>query len=111
MMMMMEVEDPGDGVDDADSLITVPTGFLGSDSDGLGFHITRHLSRQTREAGGESPAATLITGGKIHPQAGSGTMAITVPSDAQVEAGEKISTLTLVYKSATVLMMSHWQLM
>ena len=31
-------------------------------------------------------------------------MAITVPSDAQVEAGEKISTLTLVYKSATVLM-------
>ena len=30
-------------------------------------------------------------------------MAITVPSDAQVEAGEKISTLTLVYKSATVL--------
>ena len=27
-----------------------------------------------------------------------------MPSDAQVEAGEKISTLTLVYKSATVLM-------
>ena len=31
-------------------------------------------------------------------------MAITVPSDAQVEAGEKISTITLTYKSATVLM-------
>ena len=49
-------------------------------------------------------AATLITGGKLHSQAGSGTMTMTTPSDNQVEAGDKITTITLVYKAATVLM-------
>ena len=46
----------------------------------------------------------MITGGRIHPEAGSGTMEITVPSDNQVEAGENISAITLVYTSATTLL-------
>ena len=36
----------------------------------------------------DPPAATSVTGGQIHSQAGSGTMTMTAPSDQQVEAGE-----------------------
>ena len=53
---------------------------------------------------GDATDATSIAGGKIQPQAGSGTVTMTAPSDNQVEAGERIPTITLQYKSATVLM-------
>ena len=90
-------------MNDADSLISVVTGdapAAANDAMVSAFDIRTRVPGQTAPI----PPATLIAGGKIQSQAGSGTMAITVPSDAQVEAGEKISTLTLVYKSATVLM-------
>ena len=66
----------------------------------------------TTASGAPGVGATLVTGGRIHPQAGSGTMTMTTPSDNQVEAGDTISTITLVYKAATVLMdVAIWQLM
>ena len=46
---------------------------------------------------------TTITGGEIHPRAGSGTMAFTNPADAQVEAGTRVSRLELTYTAATPL--------
>ena len=48
-------------------------------------------------------AVTSVTGGQIRLIAGSGTMAITRPSDAQVEAGDDVSKITLTYKAATQL--------
>ena len=47
--------------------------------------------------------ATSVSGAQIRPVAGSGTMAFTRPSDAQVEAGEDVSKLTLTYEAATAL--------
>ena len=95
----------GDGVDDAASLIDV-SGILADATEDMmvsAFDITTRVP--TAAAGAGTPtAATSVTGGKIHSQAGSGTMTMTTPSDNQVEAGDKISTITLVYKAATVLM-------
>ena len=48
-------------------------------------------------------AATLVTGGEIHPQEGSGTIAFTSPSDAQVEAGTNLRTLALTYTASTAI--------
>ena len=47
--------------------------------------------------------ATSVSGAQIRPIAGSGTMAFTRPKDAQVEAGEDVSKLTLTYEAATTL--------
>ena len=47
--------------------------------------------------------ATSVAGGEIHPQEGSGTLTVTKPSDAQVEAGDENVDITLVYEAATVL--------
>ena len=52
---------------------------------------------------GAGIAATLVTGGEIHPQEGSGTIAFTSPSDAQVEAGTNLRTLSLTYTASTAI--------
>ena len=44
--------------------------------------------------------ASKITGGAIHPEAGSGTLTI---KDDQVEAGDDVSKITLIYEAATAL--------
>ena len=41
--------------------------------------------------------------GEIHPRAGSGKLAFTNPSDAQVEADTRVSRLELTYTAATKL--------
>ena len=84
---------------DTDSLIIVPAN---NDSDVSAFTIMTTVPTNAGDAG--TPLApTLITGGRIHPEQGSGTMEITVPSDSQVEADENVSAITLVYTSATTL--------
>ena len=97
-------DNDGDGEVDEGALITVPLSDLGSDKTVSAFGIDTNVPNRTGAALAGVTAATLISGGKIHPQEGSGTMTMTVPSDNQVEAGERISTITLQYKSATVLM-------
>ena len=67
------------------------------------FEIQTQVPTAAATAAVTNADATSVTGGKIHSQAGSGTMTMTAPSDNQVEAGDKITTLTLQYKAATVL--------
>ena len=101
------LEVAGDGVDDPESLIRVATPAADAVHDMMvsAFEITTTVPTAAGVAAtGDPPAATSVTGGKIHSQAGSGTMTMTAPSDNQVEAGDKISTITLQYKAATVLM-------
>ena len=54
-------------------------------------------------SGDPDEAATLVTGGEIHPQEGSGTIAFTSPSDAQVEAGTNLRTLALTYTASAAI--------
>ena len=51
---------------------------------------------KTNVGGGLADNASSITGGIIHTPAGSGTMAITTPSDAQVEANEYLTNTRTV---------------
>ena len=44
--------------------------------------------------------ATSVTGGNIRPRAGSGTLTF---KDDQVEAGDDVSRITLIYEAATAL--------
>ena len=102
-----EGEVSGDGVNDEDSLISVDLTEADAIKDMMvsAFDITTTVPEADASAGITlAPAATSVTGGQIHSQAGSGTMTMTAPSDNQVEAGDKISTITLQYKAATVLM-------
>ena len=98
----------GDGIPDAASLIAVSLISVDAAARDMmvsAFEVTTTVPEADASAGiTPAPAATSITGGKIHSQAGSGTMTMTAPSDNQVEAGDKISTITLQYKAATVLM-------
>ena len=48
----------------------------------------------------DDTAATSVTGGNIRPRAGSGTLTF---KDNQVEAGDDVSRLTLIYEAATAL--------
>ena len=97
-----ENDGAGDGEPDADSLIDVPAA---NDSDVSAFTIrTRVPTNAATPALSDATNATSITGGRIHPEEGSGTMTMTAPSDNQVEAGESIPTITLQYKAATAVM-------
>ena len=58
---------------------------------------------QAGVAGAGTAAGALVTGGEIHPEEGSGTIAFTNPSDAQVEASTRVTRLELTYTAATVL--------
>ena len=49
---------------------------------------------------GTPVAATSVTGGNIRPRAGSGTLTF---KDDQVEAGDDVSRITLIYEAATAL--------
>ena len=95
------LEVAGDGVDDLASLISVSTTVDDAVRDMMvsAFEITDDVFLpQLPESGTPTPtAATSVTGGQIHSQAGSGTMTMTAPSDNQVEAGDKISTITLQF--------------
>ena len=103
-------ETAGDGIPDASSLITVPE-EADYNSDVSAFTIKTSVPT-TAGANGAETDPTLITGGRIHPQAGSGTMTMITPSDNQVEAGERIPTITLQYRAATALEnVNIWKLM
>ena len=70
--------------------------------DDTAFTIMTTVPNRAGNAVGTAEATT-ITGGEIHPQVGSGKMAFTNPSDAQVEADTRVSTLKLTYTAATKL--------
>ena len=65
------------------------------------FALNTKLPLITTSVGGaDALAATSVTGGNIRPRAGSGTLTF---KDDQVEAGEDVSRLTLIYEAATAL--------
>ena len=65
------------------------------------FALATKLPLITTSVGGaDALAATSVTGGNIRPRAGSGTLTF---KDDQVEAGEDVSRLTLIYEAATAL--------
>ena len=82
------------------SAFTVGTGAGGSNK--LPTIMTLLPARTSGELG-IARAATSVSGAQIRPIAGSGTIVFTRPSDAQVEAGEDVSKLTLTYEAATML--------
>ena len=66
--------------------------------------ITTTLPSRVVEGTAADPIkVTSVSGAQVRPVAGSGTLAITKPSNAQVEAGDDDVSLTLTYEAATKL--------
>ena len=106
-------DDDNDDEPDADSLISVSTTPADATRDMMvsAFEISTSVPNPGAD-GLTTDAATSVSGGKIHPEEGSGTMTMTAPSDNQVEAGENIAAITLQYKAATTLVDDViWRLM
>ena len=85
--------------DDTNSgLITLPTTPPGNDPDRSAFTVTTAIPTAT--AAGTAVNATSVSGGRILPQAGSGTITM---SPEKGEAGDDIRKITLTYTTGTPL--------
>ena len=99
MILSTDDDDINESLTAEVSAFTAGTGVGGSNK--LPSITTRLPLRADGTATDPIPA-TSVSGAQVRPVAGSGTLAITKPSNAQVEAGDDVS-LTLTYEAATKL--------